>query len=133
MGSSFISDVKTAANLFREIRKARKDGVRIEVQRAKAMEIPVIGGTVGFYSTVEGCRLANGDRIICDIAEEAFRGLSCEDKHRLTLSIQDGEFVERVYFWKTLFAPVMTPVQCRNAVLQILQWYIHIKQMRMER
>ncbi len=114
------------------MRKARKDGVRIEVQRAKTMEIPLIGGTVSFYSTVEGCQLANGDRIICDIAEEAFHGLLYEDKHRLTFSPKDGEFVERVYFWKTLFAPVMTPGQCRNAMLQILQWYIHIKQMRME-
>lgn len=132
MGSNFIADIQTAASLFSEMRKAKKDGGKIEVQRVKATKVPVIGGTIGFYSTVEGCTFANGDRIICDIAEEAFRGLSYEDKHRLTFSPQDGEFVERVYFWGRLFDSVMTPEQRRKAVLQILRWYIRIKKARME-
>jgi len=54
-----LNDLKAAAGLFVDMRKARKRGGAIKVE--KKIQIPVIQSG-GFYSTVEGCALSHCER-----------------------------------------------------------------------
>lgn len=130
MKTNILSDIKTAASLFGEVRKARKSGAEIRVQQVK--QYPFIFDMAGILSTVEGCTLINGDRTIFDIAQKAFNSLPYEVRHRLTFSPKDGEFTERVQFWKNLLKPVMSSKQYHTGMQTIIRWYIHIKHMRMD-
>lgn len=127
--NSFISDIRTAAGIFKDIRQERKSGKEVVFQ--KRIVLPCIsGGGVGFYNTVEGCVLANCGKDVNDIARTAFDRLPYEEQHRLSHRIEDGTFIERAIFWKELLRPLMTPAQYRRALIGILQWYIHIKQLK---
>lgn len=92
------------------------------------VSIPCVTLGPGFYDTVEGCTLSHCGREIRDIAQKAFYTLSPEVKHSLAFSPKDGEFVKRAQFWKTLLSFVMTSSQRRKAMIRILHWYIHVKQ-----
>lgn len=127
MKNKLLHDMKVTASFFADVRKARKDGGEIVVEQK--IQIPVIKSG-GFYNTVERCTLSWLDREIKDKAREAFNRLPEEQKHKLQFAPQDGEFVERVIFWKEMLKPVLTKKQCCIAVNCIIEWYIHIKQMR---
>lgn len=122
--STVFSDLKAAARLFTDMRKARKEGKKVEVK--KAVQIPVIQSD-GFYNTVEGCALSHCEREIANAAQKAFNSLADGEKHRLTFSPKNGEFAERVIFWKSLLKPAMTEQQYRKAILTIIHQYICIK------
>ena len=129
VNSSVLTDIKTAAGVFKDIRQSRKDGREIVIQ--KRVVIPVMGSVgLGFYDTVEGCTLSNCGNDIDAIARNAFRGLSNEEKYKLSGVPKDGEFIERANFWRELLRPVMTPRQYGVAITAILHWYIHIKHLR---
>lgn len=108
------------------MRKARKRGCGIRLE--KKVKLPFIQSG-GFYNTVEGCTLDHLDRKITDKAEEAFNKLSDEEKYRIQFSPKNGEFVERVRFWRNTLSPFMSEKQCHFAMYYIIHWYIHIKQM----
>ena len=121
------NDLKVAGGLFIDMRKARKRGSEIRLE--KKVELPFIQ-TGGFYNTVEGCTLDRLDREITHKAEEAFCSLSEEEKYKMQFSPKNGEFVERARFWRNTLSPFMTEKQCYIAMHCIIHWYIHIKQMR---
>lgn len=120
------NDLKVAGGLFIDMRKARKDGSEIRLE--KRVQLPLIQSG-GFYNTVEGCTLDHLDRKITDKAEEAFNRLPDEEKYKMQFSPQNGEFAERARFWRNTLSPFMTEKQCHIAMYQIIHWYIHIKQM----
>lgn len=116
-----IKDIKSAVNIFRDMRKAR----RIE-QENTMVKIPVLRGG-SFYDTVEGCTLANCEKDIVEIAERTFTELPYDEKERLIPPPRDGEFIDHANAWKELLSPVMTEKQLRKAMIRIIHWYIHIK------
>lgn len=126
--NNLLSDVKTSAKVFGEIRKARKsgaDGVRVNAQPVKRLSI--INSGAGLYDTIEGCVLSRCDRGITKAANEVFNALPVEERNRLAKDIENGEFIERADYWRELLKPVLSPKQLRDAMIQIIHWYIHIK------
>lgn len=89
--------------------------------------IPIIQVGTNFYDTVEGCTLSHCSRDVVRAAELAFGQLPQEEKLWLSSSPKDDEFIERAIFWKELLTPFMDPWQLKQAMLQIIGWYIHLK------
>lgn len=127
MKNNLVTDIKTAVNLFRDMRKERKNGCNIEVK--KVVDVPIINCGPTFLNTVEGCRLINGEYQIFESAKQAYDKLSQDEKYKLAHAPKDGEFIERARFWKSVSKPVMDSKQYRTSMYLILSWYIHIKQM----
>lgn len=126
MKNTLIIDAKTAINLFGKIRKARKAGIETEVHEVEVKRIPVIS-VPGFYDTVEGCVFANCANNIHETAKNVYKTFTNEKKGQLAFSPKDGEFIDRVNFWKDVLKPVLPPKQYNIAVQSLLHWYIHIK------
>lgn len=126
---NILTDIKTTAYLFKEVRKARRSGNGIRVQPVK--QYPVFTAC-GILSTVEGCTLINGNGEIFCIAQQVFNELPYEERHRLTFSPKNGEFTERVQFWRELLRTAMTEKQSHEAMQTIIRWYIHIKRNRLD-
>lgn len=124
----FFSDVKTAADVFADIRRARKEGTVVEIRKSRVLPVFTAGPCI--FDTVEGCTLWNRNKEVFDEIQCAFKALPVEDKKRLAFSPENGEFVERASIWRSLIASVLSPEQTRKAMISILQWYIHIKQVR---
>ena len=129
MKNNILTDLKTLALLFLDMRKARKCGTEIKLE--EKAQIPVCQSE-SFYNTVEGCTLSNIDHEIWNRTMDGFRRLPSEEKHRMQFSPKDGEFVDRARVWKDILSPLMTEKQCHIAMCRISHWYIHIKQMRKE-
>lgn len=127
MKNNLVTDVKTAVNLFRDMRKERKNGCNIEVK--KVVDVPVINCGPTFFNTVEGCRLINGEYQIFESAKQAYDKLSQDEKYKLAHAPKDGEFIARAHFWKSVLRTTMDSKQYRTAIYLILSWYVHIKQM----
>lgn len=125
---NILADIKTAVSVFGEVRRARKSGAEIKMQKVK--QCPVILDTAGILSTVEGCTLMNGNREIFYIVQKVFNELPYEERHRLTFSPKNGVFNARVQFWQKLLRPAMSAKQYHEAMQTILRWYIHIKRRR---
>lgn len=129
--AGFISDIKTAAQVFGDIRRGRKEGREIEVRRFR--KVPFIAPGPALLNTVEGCTLYNCGSDIFKRSQLAFAALSEEEKNKFLSAPKDGEFVERARLWKALFRPAMSPAQYGIAMTAILRWYIHIKRSRKSR
>ena len=124
---NILTDIKTTASLFREVRKARRSGSGIQIQHVK--EYPILT-TCGILSTVEGCSLMDGNREIFYIAQKVFNELPYEERYGLMFSPESGEFNARVRFWRKLLRPAMSAKQYHKAMQTIIRWYIHIKMRR---
>ncbi|MCI9135444.1 MAG: hypothetical protein HFI31_14865 [Lachnospiraceae bacterium] len=129
MKNNILTDLKTSARLFLDIRKERKNWAEIVVEKKKVFPLIQTGG---FYGTVEGCTLSHLDRAIVLKAQEAFKELPDEIKHQLQFLPKNGEFIERARFWRDILSPVMDGKQCHIAMLDIIHWYICIKKMDKE-
>lgn len=128
MKNYIIADAKTAFEVFRDMRRSRKGGCRVEVTRS--VRIPVIDVSPTLIHTIEGHVLINGDEATYKIARNAFGALSDGERRKVLPEPADGEFIWRMHFWEKLLQPVMTPGQLRASMAAILSWYIHIKKMR---
>lgn len=125
---TIMNDLKAAAGLFVDMRKARKCGGAVRLE--KKIQVPVFQSG-GFYNTVEGCTLSHLSKEVRDLAEGVFNKLSDEEKHRMQFPPKDGEFADRVRFWRGILKPAMNGKQCHIAMCRIIHWYIHIKRMRL--
>lgn len=123
-----LSDIRTAANVFKQIRQARKTGADVEVRHIT--QIPVLKGAPSFLDTVEGCALANLDYAIFEKAGAAFKELNYNIKRQLSFSPQNGEFVERAMLWRKILYKSLSGKQRYKAMKAILDNYIRIKEMR---
>ena len=133
MRNNLINDVKTAVNVFGEIRKARKSGAdAVEIKTQPVKSIPVIQCGFGFYDTVEGCTLSNCGKEIRDTASELYNQLPYEVKQVLGYVPKDGEFTARVQIWRELLGTALPPKLYRKAMFAIIHWFIHIKHIREE-
>lgn len=120
-----LNDVKIAAGIFTDIRKARKEGTEVEVRKVR--RLPVLSVGLSILDTVEGITLWNQNKDVFDAIERAFNALPDEERKKQTADLEDGEFTERAYFWKALISSALPPEQTRKAMISILHWYIHIK------
>lgn len=127
---TILNDLKTAAGLFVDMRKARKRGGAIRVE--KKVQIPVIQSG-GFYSTVEGCALDRLDREVVIKAQGAFDALPDEVKRQLQFAPKSGEYKGRADLWRAALRPVMDDKQYHIAMNCIIARFVHIKQMRLEK
>lgn len=130
MKNNLVTDVKTAVNLFRDMRKERKNGCDIEVR--KVAEMPIINCGPTFLNTVEGCRLMNGEYSVYQNVKQVFDRLSYEEKHKLEFAPKDGEFIARARFWRSVLKPVMDSKQYRTSMYLILDWYIQNKRINVK-
>lgn len=126
--NTIFTDFKTAANLFGELRRARKNGSEVRIQRT--IQVPYVNLGPGFLDTVEGCTLIHCGKDVFERVLEVFSGLPYEQKHCLVFAPKDGEFISRAQFWRNTLKPVLSARQYYIAICAILQWYIHIKTSR---
>lgn len=124
---ALFSDLKAAAKVFKDMRKARKSGRETQIKNAD--QIFLVDSGPSLIHTVEGHVLMKGNKSIYYIAKKAFETLSYEERRKLAFAPVNGEFIERWHFWKNLLQPVMNPEQLRITMLSVLRWYIHIKRM----
>lgn len=128
MRNKILSDIKTAARLFKQVRQAGKEGVEVCIRKAGPLT-PLIMPETTFIHTMEGHAVVNCDKSVYAAAAEAFKKLPLEERHRLASPPEDGEYIRRARFWKGLFSTAMRPEQARAAMIAVLHWYIHIKAM----
>lgn len=128
MRNSILSDIRTAARLFKQVRQAGKEGVEVRIREQAPLS--VIDISPSLIHTVEGCVLMNCGQTIYDAASRAFMGLPCEKRHQLSFAPKDGEFIGRANLWKEILKPAMASDQYGIAIKEILHWYIHIKAVR---
>lgn len=119
-----IKDIKSAVNIFRDMRKARR--ITRENEAKGSVMLPELRGR-SFYNTVEGAVLSHCEKGIFKAAYKAFSQLDDEKKHQLCFSPREGEFIDRANSWKESLSPAMTEKQLRKAMIRIIHWYIHIK------
>ena len=114
-----FSDFKMA---YKAARNSRKAGSKIKLEK----EISNIQ-TIGFLNTMEGNILWGCGENVYQPALDVFRKLPTETQKRLTFSPKDGEFCERVQFWKSKLKSAMPSAEYYIAIKAICQWCIYIK------
>jgi len=97
MMNNIVTDMKAAVNLFKDMRKARREGTGVVIKQCR--ELPFVKSGPGFYDTPEGCNLNHCGRRIDKAAQKAFAALPYEEKRRMCFTPKAGEYVERVDFW----------------------------------
>lgn len=126
MKNNLINDISTVAGIYKEIRKARKEGRSVKVE--SKISVPVVGSVgCGFYDTIEGCTLSKCSSEIVEASQKAFNSLAPEIRRVFSQAPKDGEFVIRAFCWKELLKPVLTAKDSHIAMVEIIKWYIHIK------
>lgn len=118
---NILQDIRTAANLFGEVRKARKagaDGFQVRSFRS----VPVYH--MGYWGgTMEGC-LFYGQKwkpirdVFGSFPEDVQRSLTFTPKGH-------GEWVERARFWARELKPALQPEMYHEAMLRLIGWYAH--------
>ena len=130
MMNNIVTDMKAAVNLFKDMRKARREGTGVVIKRCR--ELPLVKSGPGFYDTPEGCNLNHCGRVIDREAREAFAALPYEEKRRMCFTPKAGEYVERAEFWRNMLEPVLTDKELRAAMMRLLRLYIYCKRREME-
>jgi len=128
-----LQDIKTAASIFGEVRKAWENGADA-VQLRPVKVLPVVKLAPGFLNTMEGCRVWNYDRVIYQAVEAVFYNLPDEVQRRLTCSPkQSGEWVERVEFWKKELRPILPEKTYHKVMALFINWYARCLRRRNEK
>lgn len=125
---NLLADTRTAVEVFKRLRNARKEGDCAGIKLTKSIPVYELG--YGFLDTVEGSVLIHCSPRIYNTARSVFAKLPTEVKHTLTFSPNDGEFVERIKFWKEILRPVMGEKEYHAAIGEITHWFIHVKQIQ---
>ena len=126
MKNNILSDIGTAARLFKDIRQARKDGKTLEIKQS--VQVPCIKSSPAFLDTVEGCTLAGRNWKLYEIVKPIFDTFSYDDKRMLAFAPKDGDFIERIQFWQNALKYTIKPTLYHVVIFTIIQRFIHIKQ-----
>lgn len=119
---SIFQDVRVAIRLTGEVRKAMKEGAS-GVKLQKFWDVPFVNfGYWGF--TMEAC-LFSGPK--WQPLRDVFNSFNKETQHTLTFTPKDGEWGNRVRFWKKALYPALEPRLYHEAILTIIQWYIQCR------
>ncbi len=125
MGNIF-SDITTAVKLTGEVRKARKEGANLEVRKTWAVPMLKMGC---WPWTMESC-LFYGEK--WQPVVDVFDALPEDTQHALTFAPKDGEWTDRVRFWKEHLRPVLPPKQYHEALLILIRWGSQCVRRRLE-
>lgn len=129
---NILQDIKTAANMFCEVRKARKAGansIRVRV----AHTIPIYDLAPSFYNTIEGGLTWKLGRDTSEAVRTVFKGFPYETQRRLEFTPENpGEWAERARFWQQQLKPVLPPKEHHAVMALFIGWYAHCLRMRKE-
>lgn len=122
---NILQGIKTAANVFGEVRKARKagaDGCQLHIARS----VPVYH--LGYWiETMEGC-LFYGQK--WQPVRDVFGNFPEETKRALVFTPKGhGEWAERARFWARELKPALPPELYHDAMLCLIGWYAHCLRM----
>lgn len=129
MFGQIFKDITTAAKLTVEIRKARKAGTGVRVQRTYT--IPLVD--IGCWSwTLEGSMFAlSGD--LKNAVKAVFLTFDEETQHALTFVPKvPGGWAARARMWQRALKPALPPSQYHTAMTMILSGYIKCVKRRAE-
>lgn len=123
---NILQDIKTAVNVFGEVRKARKNGASA-VKVKPVYTVPVLHLSY-WGSTMEGC-LFYGQK--WKPLRDVFDSFDEETQHVLTFAPKEQrEWVDRAKFWEEALRPALEPMLYHEAMIIIDHWYIHCMRMR---
>lgn len=123
----FLQDIKTAVTVFGEVRKARKAGASA-LQVKPVYTIPAVHfGYWGF--TMEGC-LFYGQK--WQPLRDVFNSFPEETQHALTFGVKDGEWGDRVRFWKEALRDTLEPDLYHEMIFTLIQWGIRCRRRTLE-
>ena len=130
---NILQDIKTAANVFSAVRKARRSGAS-GVQVKPVLAVPIITFAPAWRNTMEGCLTWKLGRDT-DIAVKAvFKGLPYETQRRLEFAPKKpGEWAERAQFWQKELAPALPPRMYHAVMMLFIGWYARCLRMEKER
>jgi len=129
---NILQDIKTAANVFGEVRKARKTGASA-VQVRPVYTVPVYNPKPCFLNTIEGPQAWNHGRDVYKAVSEVFHSLPYETQRRLEFTPeQPGEWVERAQLWQQQLRPTLPPKMYHDVMALFIHWYAHCFRMRRE-
>lgn len=118
-----LQDVKTAAEVFDKIRKARRAGASA-VQVRPVYRVPAV--RLGYFTgTMEAC-LFQGDAFCGDTFKTicaAFKTLPEEVQHELTFTPAPGGWAARARLWAGLLRPILPDALYHEAMLTLLRHY----------
>ena len=120
-----MQDIKTAANVFGAVRRARKAGAS-GVQIKPVQTLPIITLAPGYYNTMEGCLTYKLGRDTDNAVRAVFKSLPYETQRRLEFTPKKpGEWVERARFWQRELEPVLPPKMKHEVMMLFIGWYAH--------
>ncbi len=124
-----FQDIRTAANVFGEVRKARKAGASA-VEIKPVYTVPVYTLKPCFLNTVEGCQTWKLGRDIDQAVSKVFYGLPYDVQRRLEFTPEEpGGWAERARFWQRQLRPVLPPRMYHDVMVLFLHWYAHCLRM----
>jgi len=128
----FLQNIRTAANVFGAVRKARKAGADA-VQIRAVYSVPVYVPKPAFLNTIEGCQAWNSGRDVYKAVLEVFKSLPYETQRRLEFTPKGpGEWVERAQFWQQQLKPALPPEMYCDVMILFIHWYAHCLRMKRE-
>ena len=120
-----LQDIKTAAKVFSEVRKAREAGANA-VQIKPVYRVPVVNpGYWGF--TPEAC-LFYGRK--WQPLRGVFNSFPEETQHALTFAPKDDEWTSRVEFWEKPLREALPPELYAEAMAILCEWVLRCMERR---
>lgn len=120
-----LQDIKAAANVFGEVRKARKAGAAA-VQIKPVYTMPAVTFKPAYFNTIEGCQTWKCGFEAERAVMEVFKGLPYEMQRRLEFSPKEpGEWIARARFWQEHLRPALPPKTYHDVMLTLVSWYAH--------
>lgn len=125
---NIFSDIATAIKLTGEVREARKEGTKVEIQQV--FRVPVLKPSYWGF-TMEACLL--DDRKTRRAVLAVFSTFSKPVQHALTFTPENpGEWIARAKFWQQKLKPSLPPKMYHAVMARFTGWYARCLRMRKE-
>ncbi len=115
---TFLSDVKTAVDIFGKLRRIRK--AQKEPAVTVSLKLPILNMSY-WPSTMESCLLL-GD--IGKAARKVFLTFPEDVQHAMTFTPKSGEYADRIRLWQKALKPALPPKQYHEAIQKLIRWSI---------
>ncbi len=125
-----LQDIKIAADVFCEVRKARKAGAEA-VKIKPAFTVPCATFTPAYLNTIEGCQTRKLGREIDQAVKEVFDCLPYETRRQIERDDM-GSWADRARFWQRQLKPALPPKEYHAVMTLFIGWYAHCLRMRKE-
>lgn len=120
--NNIFTDIRTAVNLTRDIRRARRDGYQVGIHRFRE----VAAFNPGYWGFTIEFPLLVHDREAAKAVKAVFLSLPASVQHDLTMSPEKpGEAMERARFWRRQLAPALPPKMYHAVMVKFVRWYAY--------